>query len=164
MKLDRLMKDLMKGHYLGRPIGYMQVIEFQKRGLPHAHILLILAAEDKPRNPELLDRLICAELPDRERFPDLYRTVTTSMLHGPCGDDNPNCVCMRDGACSKHYPKDFLDESRETEGFAEYRRRDDGTFMMKSVPGRRDPVQMTNRHVVPYNRILCMKYDVSTNF
>jgi hypothetical protein len=41
LKLDALLKDIKDG-VLGNVIAKIWVIEFQKRGLPHAHILLIL--------------------------------------------------------------------------------------------------------------------------
>ncbi|PKY39565.1 hypothetical protein RhiirA4_308615, partial [Rhizophagus irregularis] len=47
IKLRELLKDLCEKHWLGKVIAYVYVIEFQKRGLPHAHILLILNPEDK---------------------------------------------------------------------------------------------------------------------
>jgi hypothetical protein len=40
LKLDALLKDIKDG-VLGNVIVKIWVIEFQKRGLPHAHILLI---------------------------------------------------------------------------------------------------------------------------
>ncbi|VDO45862.1 unnamed protein product [Haemonchus placei] len=39
-------------------------MEFQKRGLPHCHILLTLAAEDKPRNATEVDAVVQAVIPD----------------------------------------------------------------------------------------------------
>src|SRR5919206_3287641 len=47
IKLQELLKDLNINHWFGKVIAYVYVVEFQKRGLPHAHILLILAPEDK---------------------------------------------------------------------------------------------------------------------
>ena len=47
IKLQELLKDLCTKQCLGKVIAYVYVVEFQKRGLPHAHILLILAPEDK---------------------------------------------------------------------------------------------------------------------
>ena len=41
------------------------VVEFQKRGLLHAHILLTVAPEDKPICLEDVDRLISAEILDQ---------------------------------------------------------------------------------------------------
>ena len=83
LKLQALMHDLLVFRVLGRPIGHLHVIEFQKRGLPHAHILIILAPEDKPRNPEQYDGITCAELPDPDAEPELFGTVTECMAHGP---------------------------------------------------------------------------------
>ena len=54
----------MKNHVLGHVIGSIRVIEFQKRGLPHAHILLILKPSDKPRTIEEIDKIVCAVIPD----------------------------------------------------------------------------------------------------
>ena len=52
MKLKELKHDLYKNNYLGKPIAHMSTIEFQKRGLPHCHLLIILQAKDKLRNNE----------------------------------------------------------------------------------------------------------------
>ncbi|CAJ2662431.1 unnamed protein product [Trifolium pratense] len=41
-KFDNLLPDLTKKGILGKVLAYMYTIEFQKRGLPHAHILLFL--------------------------------------------------------------------------------------------------------------------------
>ncbi|KAK1360977.1 hypothetical protein POM88_045451 [Heracleum sosnowskyi] len=42
MKLDAMMNDLTKKHVLGRVLAVVYTVEFQKRGLPHAHIVLWL--------------------------------------------------------------------------------------------------------------------------
>ncbi|GMF45631.1 unnamed protein product [Phytophthora fragariaefolia] len=96
VKLAALLKDLDEG-VLGRVQVRIYVVEFQKRGLPHAHILAILAEEDKPRTREIIDKLVSAELPDSETNPQLYETILTCMMHGPCGAANPSCACMKDG-------------------------------------------------------------------
>ena len=38
LKLDALLKELYKDGIFGRTIAHLHVIEFQKRGLPHAHV------------------------------------------------------------------------------------------------------------------------------
>jgi len=83
------------------------VVEWQKRGLPHGHILIILHSQDKPRDSSDYDQIMCAELPDKSTHPELYNIVTYRMLHGPCGALHPSCACMVNGACSKGYPKTF---------------------------------------------------------
>ena len=62
-KKDQLMHDIISGGILGKTVARMHVIEFQKRGLPHAHILIILAAQDRAMMPDLVDSIVVAELP-----------------------------------------------------------------------------------------------------
>jgi hypothetical protein len=45
------------------------VVEFQKRGLPHTHFLLIMEQRYKLTCLEQYDHLICAELPDKVKYP-----------------------------------------------------------------------------------------------
>ena len=53
-------------------------MEFQKRGLPHAHVLLILRREDRPRGADDIDELVRAELPsDDEANPPKNSGVFT---------------------------------------------------------------------------------------
>ena len=54
MHLEELMKDIRQRHVLGVPVAYIYVIEYQKRGLPHAHLLLRLAEGSKLREPAVL--------------------------------------------------------------------------------------------------------------
>ena len=113
IKLDLLLKELLdsqKGIF-GKVIAHMYVIEFQKRGLPHAHILLIVDTDDKPHTPEFIDTIVSAEIPDPVAFPILHQIVVSSMLHGPCGAHNLHSPCMKDGKCSKKFPKAFTDHT-----------------------------------------------------
>ena len=73
MKFDEFMKDLTKGNVFGKVTGHIHVIEFQKRGLPHAHILPILSSEDRPRTTDDYDKFVCAMLPDKVVNPILYK-------------------------------------------------------------------------------------------
>ncbi len=61
IKLKELINDIHKKHILGRTIVGIYVIEFQKRGLPHAHILIFFAKDYKPHTVEDVDRMISAE-------------------------------------------------------------------------------------------------------
>ena len=96
----------MKYGCFGTLQAWLYSIEFQKRGLPHAHILLWLTKDAKIR-PDLIDRVVCAELPDRDLDPELYSIVTSHMVHGPCGHLNANSPCMKDGKCTKKYPMPY---------------------------------------------------------
>jgi len=97
LKLNALLHDLTKNNVFGRTVAFIYVIEFQKRGLPHAHILIILDSRDKPRTPAEIDSIVCAEIPNAATHPVLYETVTSFMLHGPCGTAMPTAPCMEDG-------------------------------------------------------------------
>ena len=93
------MKDLNVGQLFGKTVAHMNVIEFQKRGLPHAHILLIFEHDSKPKSAKDVDRLATAELPTGPAQHELRKIVESCMAHGPCGPElNPTCSCMRNGA------------------------------------------------------------------
>ena len=160
LKLQALLKLITEKCVFGRPVAHLYVVEFQKRGLPHAHILVILKASDKPRNPADYDRIVCAELPDKTQFPELHETVTSCMLHGPCGSNNPNAPCMKDGKCSKNYPKPFAETTTaDSNEYPVYRRRDDGQTFYKG----RGNYEFTNRDVVPYNLYLSQTFNCHIN-
>ena len=110
-KLNELMCDLTKKGVLGRVSAYVYTIEFQKRGLPHAHILLILDEEDKIRTADQINSCVRADIPDEEQEPDLHALVSTFMIHGPCGNFNENSPCMEKGKCTKEFPKKFCSET-----------------------------------------------------
>jgi len=85
----------------------MYTVEFQKKGLPHAHILLWFDGEKKLRTPTDIDGVISAKLLDAILYPKLSKAVTTYMIHGPCGVSRISLPCMINGRCSKFYPKKF---------------------------------------------------------
>ncbi|TKR58783.1 hypothetical protein L596_030187 [Steinernema carpocapsae] len=89
LKMNEFMDDICKKGVLGKVTAYVKVVEFQKRGLPHIHMLLMLREEDKLRTPEQVDSLVWAEIPDPTEFPRLHEIVTRHMMHGPCGNHNP---------------------------------------------------------------------------
>ena len=51
--------------------------------------------------------MITAEIPNMEVDPDDYKVVKNYMMHGPCGDLNPGCSCMKQGKCIKNFLKKF---------------------------------------------------------
>ena len=128
--------------------------------MPHAHILLWFSNEDKPRTTEDYDRIVCAEIPDVNKNPRLFETVTSQLIHGPCGQLNPNCVCMIDRLCNKYFPKEYCVETTALEdGYPVYRRRSlsqGGRVFMKDNGDIID-----NSWVVPYNPYLSAKYDAN---
>ncbi|GBL80268.1 hypothetical protein AVEN_169256-1 [Araneus ventricosus] len=155
MKLKELLEDICKHGIFGTVLAYIYVIEFQKRCLPHAHILLTLDSESKIRTKDDIDKFVSAELPDPFTDLRLFQIVTKCMVHGPCGTININSPCMRDGQCCKSFPKQFKDDTEENvNGFIR--------------PGATEPVQVgkysiDNRWVVPYNPWLLKKFNAHIN-
>ena len=161
MRLKALLQDLTQHNWLGEAVAWTWVVEFQKRGLPHAHILLIVSPSHKPTTPEAIDARVCAEIPlnvnsNQSQLVDL---VKRCMLHGPCGVRNPAAPCIReDGACKANFPKEFADTTFvHPESYPAYRRRDLGATVQKGQN------IFDNRDVVPYSPILLKKYGAHCN-
>nr|XP_027098996.1 uncharacterized protein LOC113718280 [Coffea arabica] len=91
VKIEQLKDDLFKKNLFGEVAAYTYVIKFQKRGLSHAHFLIILKQRSKMFSLEAYDRIVSAELPDPKESPYLHSLVLKHMVHGPCGVLNPNC-------------------------------------------------------------------------
>ncbi|WOH08104.1 hypothetical protein DCAR_0727541 [Daucus carota subsp. sativus] len=158
IKLRQLMHYIKKDRPFGEVMACLYTIEFQKRGLPHAHILLFLHPSMKNPSPEYIDTIISAEIPDINIDPDGYNAVRKSMLHGPCGHGNTSSPCMRQGKCTKFFPKKYNDKTTIGEdGFPVYRRRNTGIFVDKKG------THLDNRYVIPYNRDLLVKFDAHIN-
>lgn len=160
-KLQALLYDLIHNNILGRPVAHLHVIEFQKRGLPHAHILLILYPQDKPSTSDIIDQIVSAEIPDPMAYPLLYESVISHMFHGPCGRLNTAATCMKKSGgayCDRRYPRPFNNyTSLQDDGYPLYRRRNNGISVEKHG------FIFTNQHVVPYNPYLLQKYDCHIN-
>ncbi|KAK9714657.1 hypothetical protein RND81_06G110100 [Saponaria officinalis] len=75
MKLDEMMFDFKTRRIFGRTRGAIYTIEFQKRGLPHAHILLFLHRDNKFLEVADVDKIISAEIPSKHDNPVLYDAV-----------------------------------------------------------------------------------------
>ncbi|GFV52845.1 helitron_like_N domain-containing protein [Trichonephila clavipes] len=101
-KLKSLIDFIVKYSIFGITRCWLYTIEWQKRGLPHAHILVWL--KDRIR-PEEIDQIISAEIPDPLIDQELFDIVTKHMIHGPCGAFNMTSPCMENGKCKKKLPK-----------------------------------------------------------
>ena len=170
--VKQLMKDILVGQIFGKIDAYLWVIEFQKRGLPHLHLLIILANHDRLITADFVDSLISAEIPpdpaecedqnQKKARQDLQDIVLSNMVHGPCGKDYPFKPCMENNECTKKFPKPFTKETfvDPNSSYATYKRRspEDG--------GRSIDIQGTkldNRWIVPYCPFLSLRYDCHIN-
>ncbi|XP_074305569.1 uncharacterized protein LOC141640787 [Silene latifolia] len=83
VKLLELKKDICIRKIFGNVAGYIYVVEFQKRGLAHAHFLIILDSVNKIGTPYQYDEYVCAELPDSAENPTnpcMVHAVETTLL------------------------------------------------------------------------------------
>ncbi|KAH9096020.1 hypothetical protein Ae201684P_010223 [Aphanomyces euteiches] len=148
LKLLAIEAVLTKG-ILGRQGAHVRSVEFQKRGLPHAHILVIFSGDDKIKTAADIDSIISAEIPDKEKNPRLHKIVTTCMIH-KCSDR-----CLENGKCKKNFPKAYCYEtSIGSDGCPLYRRR-------RSSAER--PSEYTNQYVIPYCPTLSAMFDCHIN-
>ena len=173
-KVKELLKDLKVKNVFGVYRGLVQTIEYQKRGLPHVHLLLFLDSASRFDTAEKIDQIISAEIPSKNDDLELYEIVTKNMVHGPCGIRNPNSPSMIKDAngvkkCSKNFPKRFTEQTILPEdGYPQYKRTQlANPDTLYSIP---DPVlrgsnrlQIDNTWIVPYNPYLSKKFKAHIN-
>ncbi|XP_015189381.1 PREDICTED: uncharacterized protein LOC107073305 [Polistes dominula] len=63
LKLKVVMDDILSGKVFGEVVAHIYSIEFQKRGLPYAHILVIL--KSKINSIKQIGNFVSAEIPDK---------------------------------------------------------------------------------------------------
>jgi len=157
--LHEFLKDLLHNNCFSKVIAYIYVIEFQKRDLSYVHFLLILTSKNKLRITEDYDSIISDEIPNPLMHPLVYETVSTIMMHSPCGAINPSSPCIKDSMYQKYYPKDFNKTTKkDNNGYPIYHRCNNGCFIETKNGNRLD-----NRWVIPYNVDLVTKYNAHIN-
>lgn len=136
----------------------MYAIEFQKRELSHAHILIFLHPSNKYPRPEDIDKIVSAEVSDPLKYSRLYNLVKTHMVYGPCGLENVNPPCLKDMKFSMYYPKKFQSSTIvDQDGYPVYKRRYNGHTIEKNR------IILHSGHVVPHNPSLLLKYEAHIN-
>ena len=112
LKLNSILGNIVNNEIFGKVVAWCYTIEYQKRGLPHAHMLFTL--HDRVRNPDIIDRYIRAEIPDPNSTDpkELHNIIKSFMIHGPCGPSFGQAKCLNDlRICTKGYPKQFRDKT-----------------------------------------------------
>ena len=158
LKKKALLNAIVKDGIFGPCVAHVYVIEFQKRGLPHMHLLIFLKKEYKLLTPDIIDCIISAKWPNPMSQPQLFAAVHSSMVHGPCGALNPKASCMRDNKCMHGYPKPFQDHTlMDHEGYPLYAQPDDGQAY--PVEG----YMLDNQWIVPYSPfcLLCFRCHIN---
>ncbi|GBN61555.1 hypothetical protein AVEN_27408-1 [Araneus ventricosus] len=99
MKLTELLDVIIKRNLFGRVVSYIYAIEFQKRGLPHAHILLTLDTYSKIHTKDDIDKYSMCNFKSKS-------------------------LCMKEGLSTKQYPKEFREKTEENiNGYPSYKRK-----------------------------------------
>ncbi|KAE8223321.1 hypothetical protein CF326_g8209 [Tilletia indica] len=124
---------LFKKEY-GPPKYMIRVIEFQKRGLPHAHMVFAL----DPECPvSCIDKIASAEVPPATQ-PRLRELVLRFMVHSDehliraNGEPNTSSRCFRDGKCIYGFPQPLAEHTTVDPASHRliYRRRNEGDRMI----------------------------------
>lgn len=71
-KIKEFMDLIVKREIFGKTRCYLFTVEWQKRGLPHIHLLLWL---EKILTSDMIDKVVWAEIPDNARNPVLFEIV-----------------------------------------------------------------------------------------
>ena len=154
----------------GKAQYFLNVIEFQKRGLVHCHIVIKFEGLSPEARHEV-DSWIWTNLLDENiANGELREKVIKKMINQKCVDFNPNAACTttcsktKQKFCSKHFPQPFAGtlSTNTATGRAEYKRVDNGdkaTIKQRNGDGEYVETDVDNRYVVPYNPWLLMNYD-----
>ena len=100
------MKDIYDNQLFGKALAYVYIVEFQKRGLPHVHLVVTLDPKNKLLTPELIDSHISAEIPSTDEN-GIQRLVIKHMLHGPHTSKSV-CFVKDKKLCKYNFPKIFV--------------------------------------------------------
>ncbi|CAK1582844.1 unnamed protein product [Parnassius mnemosyne] len=157
-KFKYLISFITKLHVFGPTRCWIYSVEWQKPGLPHAHILICFINKI---HPEDIDSLISAEIPDPSTDQLLFDIVTTNMIRGPCGALNRSSPYMVDGKCTNRFPKDFTNDTvTHVDGYPIYRRRstdNGGQSFIKTISNA--DIDIDNRWVVQYSLLLSKTFN-----
>lgn len=155
-KFKEFLDDLVKRQILGATEAHVCMVEFQKRGLPHAHILLFMKQQDKVTTAETVDNIIWAEIPNQETHPELFELVCDLMIH-QC-----DSRCLENGRCKRNFPKPYSDETVVLDDkITRYKRRRPQEGVPEIIKNGK---VLNNGKVVTYNPYFTLKYNCHINF
>ncbi|GFW96523.1 ATP-dependent DNA helicase [Trichonephila clavipes] len=131
-----------------------------------AHVHLLLWLMEKLR-PNQIDEIISAEIPNPETDRKLYDTVTKNRIHDPCGTLNPSSPFMKEGKCTKKYPRGLLKDTKTNDkAYPLYRRRspeDGGHTLTQKTRGGIQEILVDNSWIVPYFPLLSKMFNCHIN-
>ncbi len=129
--------------------AYIYTVKYQKRGLFYTYIIVFIYAGHVFSEPEYINNLIRAELPDRQLDPDksLIVIIKQAMIHGLYSLLNLISPCIAKKysndslTCIKRFPREFNETIIvNVDGYPTYRRRRivDNKIIIQGLNGRFD--------------------------
>ena len=162
IKVASLYDDIKNKAIFGPVAAIVYRIEWQARGLPHMHMLVILQSHIAAVTD--VDNIICCEIPDPDAHPMLHALVRQFHIHKPC-DSCGDASCRQkspDGSCFRGFPKKMSPTTNlPVDGFPIYRKRGRFTTNVKDHNGV-DRV-VTDEWVVSYVPFLLLRYKCHLN-
>ena len=157
IKVGSLISDIKERRIFGEVSAIVWRIEWQLRGMPHLHLLVILQDHIQEFN---IDAFVCAEIPNPETDPLLYELISKNNIHKPC--DCASANCHEDGRCRRKFPKPMADVTTVCgDRFPQYRRR--GRFVTRVKDHNGVTRDVTDEWVVPYSPYLTLRYRCHIN-
>ena len=135
-KLDRFLHNMRNGKYFGhrhKPTYELRVIEYQQRGLPHAHMVFQLdnIPDWKTEKEELalwIDENINATYPvidtdSSDRLKCIHSLIKTHMVH-KCYKGDSGCIDEKTGVCKRGFDTNIIQNctTLDERGFPHYKR------------------------------------------
>jgi len=168
-KVRDLLGEIRQKEVIGPWLGWVWTIRYQKRGLPHLHVLVFLRTDNQFLTAVYIDSFISAEIAstDDAISQELRGIIETTMVHTHCVAHNGSARCMQGldpfsvQTFHKGYPHGLQEETIINEdGYPTHRRRDTGQSYMWSLrrSGEDISAHIDNRRVVPYSPYLSLHY------
>jgi hypothetical protein len=172
LRWKQMLADILELQLFGPVAGFSTTREYQKRTLPHNHLLVVL--QTHLDTPQQVDAAISAQLPDPDDESqcqrDLFQLISDHCVHGPCGPENPNAPCMDrvSNKCNKGFPKAWSEATTiETTGYPAYARPNNGRTGRKWIRGKNGNPgwwwTFDNRWIVPHSPVLLLRHGSHIN-
>ena len=119
LKVRDLRYQIRHKEVFGPWLGWVWTREYQKRGLPHLHLLVFLKTDDKFLTAANIDRFISAGIPTEEDAigQELREIIQSTMVHSHCAGGSGDTLCMQGlnpliaQTCHKSYPRQIQEET-----------------------------------------------------
>lgn len=126
LKLQDLKHQLFHEKLFVNVVAHIHVIEFQKRGLPHAHFLLVLKEHENFEASKAYDTIVLVEILDQNVAKDLHDMVLKHDTRSMWFFEVIRTLCTK-GTCKCNYPHQFCEVSlKSINSHPTYRIRHDG--------------------------------------